>query len=443
MSGWLLILALLLLGGVLSTLGDRLGSKVGKARLSLLGMRPRRTAVVITVLTGSLISAISLGLMLLVSDRLRTGLFELDQLERRLRDGREALVRSRGELVTAERGREQARRQLATVEAQATALRKELAPLQQQRRQLEQERDRLSREIGAKDADIRRNRDELAKLNARISAGAKELEQLETNLIALRRGDVVISSGQPLEIAKVRIERPDQAKAVIEALLRQTNTNVYQRVLPGQPPNRQILLVPRSDITKLEGILSKPGDWVVSLLSAANVLKGERQVVAFPDVRRNKLVVKAGEQLASTVLEGDERSIEQVEAAAHLLEAAFIPFQHGGRQLLTGLHHELVAAHIGEGHHLPLTLEHVGGGDQAHHPVARFAEDAFEFGDVAARHQQDLAVGGLPGQHPLIHVGVGLAQQGLDHNLGLVGALDAHLGDLQGLSTADHHVAPS
>ncbi|MDP4708140.1 MAG: DUF3084 domain-containing protein, partial [Cyanobium sp. MAG_237] len=37
MTGWLLILALLALGGVLSTLGDRLGSLVGKARLSLLG----------------------------------------------------------------------------------------------------------------------------------------------------------------------------------------------------------------------------------------------------------------------------------------------------------------------------------------------------------------------------------------------------------------------
>ena len=52
MSGWLLILSLLVLGGVLSTLGDRLGSRVGKARLSLFNMRPRRTAVVITVLTG-------------------------------------------------------------------------------------------------------------------------------------------------------------------------------------------------------------------------------------------------------------------------------------------------------------------------------------------------------------------------------------------------------
>ena len=63
-TGWFLLLALLVLGGVLSTLGDRLGSRVGKARLSLLGLRPKRTAVVITVLTGSLISALSLGLLL-------------------------------------------------------------------------------------------------------------------------------------------------------------------------------------------------------------------------------------------------------------------------------------------------------------------------------------------------------------------------------------------
>ena len=86
MSGWLLILALLVLGGVLSTLGDRLGSRVGKARLSLFNLRPRKTAVVITALTGSLISAISLGLMLLVSNQLRVGLFELVQIQARLRD---------------------------------------------------------------------------------------------------------------------------------------------------------------------------------------------------------------------------------------------------------------------------------------------------------------------------------------------------------------------
>ncbi|MFM8967422.1 MAG: DUF3084 domain-containing protein [Vulcanococcus sp.] len=329
MSGWLLILALLLLGGVLSTLGDRLGSKVGKARLSLMGMRPRRTAVLITVLTGSLISGISLGLMLLVSDRLRTGLFELDQIERRLKDSREALNRSqallessRGAVRTAEQGRQQARSQLTRVEGQARRLRSELAPLMQQRRLLEQERDSLNRDINAKDADIRRNREELARLNNRITAGSKELQTLETNLIALRRGDVVITAGQPLEIAKVRIDNGNQAKPVIEALLRQANTNVYQLVLPGQTPNRQILLVPRSDINRLEQVLRRRGEWVVSVISVANVLKGERQVVAFPDVRPNKRVVKAGEVLASSALEADETSAEQVRSRLNLLLAS-------------------------------------------------------------------------------------------------------------------------
>ena len=329
MSGWILILALLILGGVLSTLGDRLGSKVGKARLSLFRLRPKKTAVVITVLTGSLISAISLGLMLLVSDRLRTGLFELDQIEQRLRDSRDALSSSRKDLAqsrsalrSAENERSEAQRQLKVVAEQASRLQKELAPLMEQRKQLESERDRLSRDIAAKDSDLQRNRTELAKLNSKIKSSSQELERLERNLIALRQGDVVISSGQILEVAKVRIEKPSQARDVIHALLQRTNLNVYQRVLPGETPNRQILLVPRSDISKLETTLSKRGEWVVSLISAANVLKGERQVVAFPDVRPNKRVVRSGEQLATTVLEADERSPDQVRSRLNLLLAA-------------------------------------------------------------------------------------------------------------------------
>ena len=329
MSGWILILALLILGGVLSTLGDRLGSKVGKARLSLFRLRPKKTAVVITVLTGSLISAISLGLMLLVSDRLRTGLFELDQIEQRLRDSRDALASSRKDLAqsrsalrSAEQERSEAQSQLKVVAQQASRLQKELAPLMEQRRQLEAERDRLSRDIAAKDSDLQRNRAELAKLNIKIKTSSQELERLERNLIALRQGDVVISSGQPLEVAKVRIENASQAREVIHALLQRTNLNVYQRVLPGETPNRQILLVPRSDISKLETTLSKRGEWVVSLISAANVLKGERQVVAFPDVRPNKRVVRSGEQLATTVLEADERSQDQVRSRLNLLLAA-------------------------------------------------------------------------------------------------------------------------
>ena len=329
MTGWLLILALLALGGVLSTLGDRLGSLVGKARLSLLGMRPRRTAVLITVLTGSLISAISLGLMLLVSERLRTGLFELDRLEQRLQTSRSQLSRSNSQLASsrlqvarAEQGKREAQTRFEQAQARASKLRQELAPLLAQRNRLELERSRLSQEVKGRDAEIRRTEAELAQVRRRISAGAQELKDLESNLIALRRGDVVLSSGQTLASAKVTLERPEQAKEVITALLQQANLNAFRRVLPGQPPDRQILLVPKNDISKLEGLLAKPGSWVVSILSAANVLRGERQVLAFPDLRPNRPVVKAGEVLASTTIEGDLTAVEPVSRRLNLLLAA-------------------------------------------------------------------------------------------------------------------------
>jgi uncharacterized protein (DUF3084 family) len=357
-SGWLLILALLVLGGVLSTLGDRLGSRVGKARLSLFNLRPRKTAVVITVLTGSLISAVSLGLMLLVSERLRVGLFELDQIQDRLRDSRAALKRNEGELtrtrgelersrldlITAERRRDQAlasqrraRDQLLAAERRVDTLRRELQPLQAERARLEAERARLSREVRGRDAEIRRTEAELANVRRRIAAGEKELKDLETNVIALRRGDVVIASGQPLATAKVQLQRPDQARQVIDALLQEANRAAFQQLLPGQPPNRQILLVPRSDIVRLESLLATPGVWVVSIRSAANVLRGEAQVLAFPDLRPNRQVVEQGEVLSRTALEPDVREIDAVRSRLNLLlAAAFAKAQRQGT-LVNGL----------------------------------------------------------------------------------------------------------
>lgn len=351
MSGWLLIIALLVLGGVLSTLGDRLGSRVGKARLSLFNMRPRRTAVVITVLTGSLISALSLGLMLLVSRQLRVGLFELDGLQQKLQDSRRQLQKNRVALESAEDERRQAMAQaqridaeLSTAKLRAATLREELAPLQQQRIRLEAEQQRLSRDIQqrdrdikARDADIRRTEAELKRVRASINAGEAELKELERNLIALRRGSVVLSSGEVLATATIRLENAGQAKTVIDRLLQDANLTAYQQVRPGETPDRQILLVPRNDVQRLRTIISKPGTWVVSIRSATNVLRGESIVYAFPDIRANRRISRRGEVLASATLPEQDRSPEMVRRRLNLLLAsAFAEVQRRG-SLVEGL----------------------------------------------------------------------------------------------------------
>ncbi|MFL0730654.1 MAG: DUF3084 domain-containing protein [Prochlorococcus sp.] len=329
MNGWLLILALLVLGGVLSTLGDRLGSRVGKARLSLFNLRPRRTAVVITVLTGSLISALSLGLMLMVSRQLRIGLFELDELQAKLQTSRDALKTRRLAQSNAERDLQQAKldsvqvqNELKQAQTREAELRKDLAPLQKQREQLEAEKARLSRDISKKDADIRRTEVELVNVRSRINKAEKELKQLETDLIALRRGDVVLSSGQQLVAATLRLDNPSQARDVINRLLQEANQEAFRRVRPGEEANRQILLVPRSDIKRIEQIIRKPGTWVVNVRSAANVLRGENVVYSFPDVRPNITVVRKGEVLARTTLDQNEQSAETIRNRLNLLLAS-------------------------------------------------------------------------------------------------------------------------
>ena len=329
MTGWLLLLSLLILGGVLSTLGDRLGSRVGKARLSLFGLRPRQTAVVITVLTGSLISALSLGLMLLVSRQLRVGLFELNDLEARLRSSRSDLKgsrkaqrKARQQLEEARADEIKARKILADAQARAGELRSTLQPLQEQTRRLEAERQRLSQDVRNRDAEIQRTDDELRAVRQRISSGEAELQQLEKNLIALRRGDVAISSGQPLATVTLKLDRPDQARQVIDQVLREANLQAFQKVLPEQAPDRQIILVPRQDIERLEQAIRKPGTWVVLLRSAANVLRGESVVYAFPDVRPNVAITIEGEVLAKTTLASQDTNPEAVRNRINLLLAS-------------------------------------------------------------------------------------------------------------------------
>ena len=300
--------------------------------------------MVITVLTGSLISALSLGLLLLVSRQLRVGLFELNALQDKLRTSRSDLERSRKaqagaarELSQAQRESQRARIDLTTAKAKADALRQALVPLQKQRERLEAERQRLSRDVQARDAEIQRTEKELADVRSRISKGEAELRELEKQRLALRLGNVVLSSGQPLATATLRLDRPNQAKQVIDQLLREANLQAYQRVLPGETPDRQILLVPRSDIQRLEATIKKPGTWVVNIRSAANVLLGEKVVYAFPEARPNTTVVQRDAVLARTALEREETDSEAVRNRLNLLLASALAEAQRRGSLVQGL----------------------------------------------------------------------------------------------------------
>ena len=69
MLGIVLILVLALMGGLIAYLGDKLGSKIGKKRLSLFGLRPHDTSVLMTIISGILVAAMTMGVLTVSSKR--------------------------------------------------------------------------------------------------------------------------------------------------------------------------------------------------------------------------------------------------------------------------------------------------------------------------------------------------------------------------------------
>ena len=93
MFGIRLIAILALMGGIIAYIADKLGSKIGKKRLTIFGLRPHKTSVLLTVLSGMLIAACTIGVLAVASQSARTALFGMDKLQKEMTALTEVLKR--------------------------------------------------------------------------------------------------------------------------------------------------------------------------------------------------------------------------------------------------------------------------------------------------------------------------------------------------------------
>src|SRR5919202_288609 len=234
-SGYILIVAMLVLGGVLATLGDRIGTKVGKARLSLFKLRPRNTATVVTIITGSLISATTLGILFATSGLLRQGIFELDSIKKKLRITRgevqvinaqkrqveSELTKTKSEqadaqtrLDTIKRNFQQAQTQLKDVSQQATVLRAEIKSLLAERQDLLQQRDQLSTQITQLKDQVNQLKESVAQRDEEL---LKRNQTIKERNQELAKQDQVIAQGE----ARLRQVEQQRQAAIAEIIQRQ------------------------------------------------------------------------------------------------------------------------------------------------------------------------------------------------------------------------------
>ncbi|CAC5342608.1 MULTISPECIES: DUF3084 domain-containing protein [Planktothrix] len=174
-AGIILVISILVLGGVIATVSDRLGTKVGKARLSLFNLRPRNTAMVVTILTGSVLSALTLGILFASSKPLRRGVFQIDQIQSRLNDARKDLTRTEDEKRRVEKDLTRAKTEINTAMAQLNMINQSLQTAQSQAVKTAEELEKTQNQLG----DLRK---QLQDIQIERKATEAELKNRENRL---------------------------------------------------------------------------------------------------------------------------------------------------------------------------------------------------------------------------------------------------------------------
>jgi uncharacterized protein (DUF3084 family) len=229
-SGYILIGAMLILGGLIAVSGDRIGSRVGKARLTLFKLRPRQTATLVTIVTGTLISGSVLTLIFGANEQLRLGVFDLQKIQRKLSDTKENLARAleqkdrvQRELETARNAQSAAKNLLSGIDnsLKGELLKQSIAAqnfknTEQQLQSVSIQRNELVREV----AETSRQHRDLTATQRTIAEQVQELKERVNEL-----EDDVTPLQQQLaktDLQKSQLQQQLDTVAVLPNLLRQT-----------------------------------------------------------------------------------------------------------------------------------------------------------------------------------------------------------------------------
>lgn len=173
----LFITALVLVSGFIAYFGDLLGRKMGKKRLTLFNMRPRYTAIVVTTITGMLISTFVMATLVSVNAQFRKLLTEGEFIiaqNKRLSSANVGLE-SQNKLLVA-RG-EELKREVAKRRREVDEARKATAKATRDMEKATRERDKAVAEVARLEKDIAARQRELKALQARTDAAESELKK--------------------------------------------------------------------------------------------------------------------------------------------------------------------------------------------------------------------------------------------------------------------------
>ena len=308
MYGIMLIVVLVLTGGVIAFIGDRLGSKVGKKKLSLFGLRPKHTSILVTIITGILITTVTFGILAIASKDVRTALFGMNKLKAELNEKQSMLEEASGALVNvkndlnttkeeyakSKKDLEETQEDLEIAQQAAELLRQEQVALQNRNQELWSDNQTLIEH----NQSLAENNQFLLANNESLKADNLELEKtnndLQEGIENIRERPIIYRVGELLASGVIKkTDDPVKIQNDLNQIIALANSKIIDR-LGTEGSKDGAWIYPIEYQKAMDRLKQAKGDTVIRLIVAANLVKGD-PVLTELEMHPNRVVYQENE----------------------------------------------------------------------------------------------------------------------------------------------------
>ena len=294
MVGIRLIVIMAIVGALIAYIADKMGSKIGKKKLSVFGLRPKYTSILLTALSGSIIAVLTISVMAIASQSARTALFGMDKLQKELR------------MLNSEK--DFAAKALATAKEKVTAQNKQISILDAKILENTRENDEMEARLGQLNEKYRLAQSEVDSLTSSKVQLTNEVEDLEKTTAALRKGIITMREGQVYfragEVLYAGVLHGglthEENIAQVNWLLQNSNEAALQRLgLQDKDEPVQAIWISKNIVNKAVAALdNSQGDLLLRVRAVANIIVGELAVCNI-EIINNKFIYPDGSLILS------------------------------------------------------------------------------------------------------------------------------------------------
>lgn len=279
MTSLIIVLVILFISGLIAFVGDNVGRYAGRRHFSVFGLRPRRTAVLITVVVGVFIAGLTVLIMIIFSENVRVALFKLEGLRKEL---------------------------LSTTKA-VEYKEKELGDLKIKYEEQEEAYDEQVRAYEALSQTLSTTKIQVQTLQRSKVSLQKSVQNLQIKIKRAKTEDLLFSVNQTIyaDLIDGRGKNADTIRESINIMLskvREFINKLYMSYGRGTYDG-QINVSATNKKQIINSIKTSKSELIIKVIAAKNTIFGEEVEIRFKYIP-NRLVFSKNALIISTVLNG-------------------------------------------------------------------------------------------------------------------------------------------